>query len=252
MVVAADARVQRHHQPVVAGHPGHLQHHVPAERGRLGARTPGRSAPRSRCAAPRPTSSGSAIASGWLWSAETAPCSMKYRRRSSSAGQVAVVVADVDLRRRAEALDGVRPARRSRAPGSGPGGRSGSPGSVTVGSSASACVRGQVVGGVVGGGHHVDAEPAQQRAGPVGPARPAARRSGRTARRRCPRSAAPVTPKISPSSLSNQYRTGVPRNRCQFAHSSRHASRARSSGSGPSPTPSRSRDTPLACSSRVT
>ena len=49
------------------------------------------------------------------------------------------------------------------------------------------------------------------------------------------------TPKISPSSLSNQYRTGVPRSRCQFSHSSRHTSRARSSGSGPSPTPSRSR-----------
>ena len=36
VVVAAHARVQRHDQPVVAGHPGHLQDHVPAERGRLG------------------------------------------------------------------------------------------------------------------------------------------------------------------------------------------------------------------------
>ena len=61
-----------------------------------------------------------------------------------------------------------------------------------------------------------------------------------------------VTPKISTSSLSNQYRTGVPRSRCQLAQSSRQAARARSSGSGPSPTPSASSGTPPACSSRVT
>ena len=32
VVVAAHARVQRHHQPVVARHPGHLEQHVPAQR----------------------------------------------------------------------------------------------------------------------------------------------------------------------------------------------------------------------------
>ena len=36
MMVPADARVDRHHQAVVAGHAGHLQQHVPAERDRLG------------------------------------------------------------------------------------------------------------------------------------------------------------------------------------------------------------------------
>ena len=84
-------------------------------------------------------------------------------------------------------------------------------------------VRGQVVARVVGGGQHLDAEALVQRPRPVGVRRPAARRSGRRcASAVCRGRAARATPKISASSLSSQYRTGVPRSTSQCAHSSRH------------------------------
>ena len=38
VVAADDAGMERHHEPVVARHPCHLEHHVPPEGNRLGRR----------------------------------------------------------------------------------------------------------------------------------------------------------------------------------------------------------------------
>ena len=46
VVAAAHAGMQRHHQAVLAGHPRHLEQHVPAQRDRLGAVTSPASAAR--------------------------------------------------------------------------------------------------------------------------------------------------------------------------------------------------------------
>ena len=167
VVPAPHGGVQRHHQPVLAGHPGHLEQHVPAQRDRLrGGRLAAR-ARRGRCGRPSEGSSGSVRTSSWLWSADVAaagdevPAAGLHRRDEPR----------VVVRGRAGHLG--QPRHPLRPAGAaelevaiGPEGRDHAAGPRRVGGQRR--VRGEVVARVVGGGQHRDPEPLEQGARPEG------------------------------------------------------------------------------------
>jgi hypothetical protein len=165
MVAAAHARVQGHDQPVIAGHAGHLQQQVPAQRRRLGlGRLPGQCGP-------------------------VDPVGLGRLQRVGADVDVAVVcrdgavgdeVASPRLQRPHEAgiVPGVevghlrQPGHCVPPPGLawlqvavGPERRDDPPGPGRVGGEGG--MRGQVVAGIVGSGQHLDAEPVIQRPWPI-------------------------------------------------------------------------------------
>jgi len=84
VVVAEDAGVQLHDQPVVAGHPGHLTEHVLPERSPLLRLAVPRRALAKSCAASLGVRT-TLPASGGPWSVAVAPCETKKARRASRA-----------------------------------------------------------------------------------------------------------------------------------------------------------------------
>ena len=88
---------------------------------------------RGRCARPRRRRAGRCATSSWLWSAESAPCATKYRRRSSIARDPARGSRRCRRRRPRRAGRPRRPSRAAPARGSGRAGTSGSPGPATSG-----------------------------------------------------------------------------------------------------------------------
>ena len=163
VVVAVHARVQRHDQPVVGRHPGHLDQHVAAEARWPPRSSPRRAARRRRSARPPRSSSGQRhdvgvavvggdgavlleVAASLLERREVARRSRRCRHRRPRRGG--------------------RRARRSRAGparGSGRAGRSGRRAAAKVGSAAQGAVVGEVVDRVVGRGEDLDAEAVHER-----------------------------------------------------------------------------------------
>ena len=165
VVAAAHARVQGHDQPVVTGHPGHLQQQVPPQRHRLGlGRLAGQRGP---------------VDPGRLGRLERVGADVDVAVVGGD-GAVGDEVASPRLQRPHEAgvVPGVevghlrQPGHRVPPPGLawlqvavGPERRDDPPRPGRVGGEGG--VRGQVVAGVVGGGQHLDAEPVVQRPRPV-------------------------------------------------------------------------------------
>ena len=162
VVVAPDARVQRHHQAVVAGHAGHLEQHVPAE-GHGGGRLDGA---RQRLAVdPFGLVVGqrlgadvlvAVVGGGGAVRAEVGPARLDGRHPAG-------VAAGVDAAHLAEATDGGDPAGRGRLEVAVRPERGNDP-AAEAGVRGERRVRGQVVARVVGRGQHLDAEPLEQRA----------------------------------------------------------------------------------------
>ena len=234
-MIAPHRRVQRHHQPVVTRHPSHLQQHVPAERGGVLAAHPS-----VHGAVVDPLGIGGTERLGP--SVEVAVIGGRRAVRHEVPAtlgeclEVAAIVADVDAGGGPELLDSLRPARHPPVRDSGPGGTSAPPGSTTVGSAASAaCAARSSAGSSVVARISMPNRRNRARGRNSGWASRSAiwsyRASAFAADGRC------VMPKMPASSLSNQNRTGVPRNTCQWAQSCRQAWRACASGRGPSPTP---------------
>ena len=131
--------------------------------------------------------------SSWLWSADVAPCADEVRAGAPPSRPPSRRSRRCRCRLTSPSrVDGGRPAGARRPRGSGRGGTSGSRGRTRRRVGGERRVRGQVVARVVGGGEHLDAEPLEQRPGPVGvgsaePRRRAGRRSRRRSRPTAPR-----------------------------------------------------------------
>jgi hypothetical protein len=161
VVATADARVQGHDQPVVARHAGHLQQQVPAQRRRLGlGRLPGQRGPVDPVGLGRLQRVGADVEvavvgrDGTVGDEVHAP----LLQRAHEAG----AVPGVDVGHLSEAGHRVSPPRLGGLQVAvGPEGRDDPPGEGRVGGQGG--MGGQVVGGVVGGGQDLDAEPLVQR-----------------------------------------------------------------------------------------
>jgi hypothetical protein len=161
VVAAPHARVQGHDQPVVTGHPGHLQQQVPPQGHRLGpGRLAGQGGPVGPGGLGRLERVGAdvdvAVVGGDGAVLDEGPAPRLQRRHEAG------VVPGVDLRHLAEAAHRVPPAGLGRLEVAvGPERRDDPPRPGRVGGQRG--VGRQVVGRVVGGGQHLDAEPLVQR-----------------------------------------------------------------------------------------
>ena len=166
MVAAAHAGVQGHHQPVVAGHPGHLQQHVPSERrGLRGGGLGGQRGPVDPVRLGRLQGVGADVDVAVV--GRDRPVLDEVAPARLQRPHVAGVVAGVDVGGLAQLGHRVRPAGLGglevavRAEGRDDPARPG-----RVGGERG--VRGQVVARVVRGGQHRDPEPLVERPRPVG------------------------------------------------------------------------------------
>jgi hypothetical protein len=165
VVAAAHARVQGHDQPVVTGHAGHLQQQVPPQRHRFGlaclAGQGGPVDPGGVGGLERVGADVDVAVVGGDGAVLDEVAALRLQRRHE-----AVVVPGVEVGHLAEAGHRLCPAGLGRLQVAvGPEGRDDPPGEGRVGGQRG--VGRQVVGGVVGGGQHLDAEAVVQRPRPV-------------------------------------------------------------------------------------